>query len=167
MTSHRPSDPALHYLAEDVDKLLAVADAQLATSYPGDSHDRQPVQVAYVPADRFDSDTVRLWGSEALAALAEFAPGTSEFAAAVGLRQELAEQVRPLVLAKLAAGPIEDLRIDFEDGYGTRSDDTEDAHARAAARSLLAILVGESPPPFAGIRCKSLDPATRRRAIST
>jgi len=97
----------------------------------------------------------------------EFASNPAEFAAVFALSPELGDTVRLLVQAKLTDEPIEDLRIDFEDGYGTRSDRTEDAHARAAARSLRAVLGGEGAPPFAGIRCKSLEPKTRRRAIST
>ncbi len=167
MTNRHPSRPALRYLAEDLDRLLAVSDAELATSYPGDLHARQPVHTAYIPAHKFTPSTVRLWGAEALAALDEFAPAPAEFAAAMGLPPDVADQVLPLVQAKLATEPIEDLRIDFEDGYGLRSDDTEDAHARAAARALRAILAQDSPPPFTGLRCKSLDPKTRRRALNT
>jgi citrate lyase beta subunit len=157
----------LESLAEDLDRLLAVADARLATGYPGDRYGRQPVHTAYVPAHKFAANTVRLWGAEALAAQAEFAAEPAEFAEAFNLSPELAEQVIPLVQAKLADEPIEDLRVDFEDGYGTRSDDTEDAHARAAARALMDMLRAEAAPPLFGIRCKSLEPKTRRRAIAT
>jgi citrate lyase beta subunit len=167
MTNPDAPRSALLYLAHELDRLLAVADAQLATGYPGDSWGRQPVHTAYVPAHRFAANTVRLWGAEALAAQAEFAAGPAEFAEAFNLSPELAEQVIPLVQAKLADEPIEDLRIDFEDGYGTRSDDTEDAHARAAARALATVLRADAAPPFTGIRCKSLQPKTRRRAIAT
>jgi citrate lyase beta subunit len=159
--------PALTDLAQDLDRLLAVSDAQLATGYPGDDRGRQPVHTAYVPAHKFGPDTVRLWGSQALAALEEFACKPAKFAEVFGLRPELAEHLVPLAAAKLTTEPVEDLRIDFEDGYGTRSDDTEDAHARAAARSLRAVLADQGRPPFAGIRCKSLEPKTRRRAIGT
>jgi citrate lyase beta subunit len=167
MTNPDAPRSALLYLAQDLDRLLAVADARLATGYPGDGYGRQPVHTAYVPAHRFAANTVRLWGAEALAAQAEFAAEPAEFAEAFNLSPELAEQVLPLVQAKLADEPIEDLRIDFEDGYGTRSDDTEDAHARAAARALAAVLSADAAPPFTGIRCKSLEPKTRRRAIAT
>ena len=37
------------------------------------------------------------------------------------------------VHAKLKAEPIEDQRLDFEDGYGARADDEEDGHAVQAA----------------------------------
>ena len=46
------------------------------------------------------------------------------------LPDDLAADVRPRVLAKLAAEPIEDLRLDFEDGYHGAD---EDADARSAA----------------------------------
>ncbi|HET7016710.1 MAG TPA: aldolase [Streptosporangiaceae bacterium] len=167
MIFHQAARPALQYLAEDLDRLLAVADAQLSSGYAGDRHGRQPVHTVYVPAHRFAANTVRLWGAEALAAQAEFAAEPAEFAQAFNLSPELAEQVLPLVQAKLADEPIEDLRIDFEDGYGTRSDDTEDAHARAAARALASVLGSAAAPPFTGIRSKSLEPKTRRRAIAT
>ncbi|HWF82459.1 MAG TPA: aldolase [Streptosporangiaceae bacterium] len=167
MTDRPQLRPALSSLAADLDDLLAVSDAELATGYPGDVGGRQPVHTAYVPAHQFGSGTVRLWGSQALAALEEFAPDPARFAEIFALSPKLAGQVRSLVQAKLANEPIEDLRIDFEDGYGRRSDDTEDAHARATARSLRAVLSEDGAPPFVGIRCKSLEPKTRRRAIGT
>jgi hypothetical protein len=67
-----------------------------------------------------------------------------------------------MVLAKLVTEPIEDLRVDFEDGYGHRGDDEEDAHATAAGAALRT-----DPPPFFGLRCKSLEPATVLRAART
>ena len=67
------------------------------------------------------------------------------------------------VRAKLLAEPIEDLRVDFEDGYGVRADATEAAAVVAAAAALR-----EGPlPPFVGIRIKSFEVATRRRALRT
>ena len=157
----------LEMMTHELDQLLAVADAELATGYPGDGRGRQPVHTAYVPAHRFGPDTVREWGAQAIAAVEQFAPGPAEFAAAMGLTHEMAAEVRPLVLAKLATEPIEDLRIDFEDGYGIRADDTEDSHARAAGRSLAAVLGEDTAPRFSGLRCKSLQKSTRHRAVQT
>jgi citrate lyase beta subunit len=165
--TRRSSANWLQTVAADLDRLLAVADAELANGYAGDGLVRQPVHTVYVAAHRFEADTVSRWGDEALAALTRFAPGAAEFAEAMRLKPALAAQVRPLVAAKLAREPVEDLRIDFEDGYGVCGDETEDAHARAGARSLSQALREGTGPPFAGIRCKSLEPATRRRAIRT
>ena len=154
-------------IAAELDGLLAEDDAERAAGYPGERPGRQPVHTAYLPADRFGPDSVRQWGAQALAVLAEIAPDPAAFAGATGLAAGLAERVRPLVVAKLASEPVEDLRIDFEDGYGIRGDDTEDAHARAAARALATICAAPGAPPFCGLRCKSLEPAGRRRAIAT
>src|SRR5258706_14227690 len=97
----------------------------------------------------------------------EFAPGPGERADATAPAPGVAREVHPLVLDKLASQPVEDLRIDFEDGYGTRADDTEDAHARAAARSLVSVLRENAAPSFMGLRCKSLEKDTRHRAVRT
>jgi len=73
------------------------------------------------------------------------------------------EELHDRVLSKLDREPIEDLRVDFEDGYGIRDDATEDADAVAAA----AALRDGPAPPFVGLRVKSLEAATRRRAVRT
>jgi citrate lyase beta subunit len=151
----------------EINQMLAVADAELESGYGGGAWSRQPVHTAYVPAHKFGPETVRQWGNQARAALEEFAPGPEELAAATGLAPAVSAEVHPLVLTKLATQPIEDLRIDFEDGYGVRGEETEDAHARAAARSLSELLREDWAPPFVGLRCKSLEKDTRRRAVRT
>jgi citrate lyase beta subunit len=150
------------------DQILADSDRALAEGYPGPRPGRQPVHTVYVAADAFGPGLAARWGRQALQALETWAPGPAEFGAAMGLPASLAADVRSRVLAKLAAEPIEDLRIDFEDGYGDRGDDAEDADARAAAGHLAAELdAGLAAPPACGLRSKSLEPATRRRAIRT
>ena len=151
----------------ELDAMLAPADQALAEGYPGERPGRQPVHTVYVPADRFEPDLAAQWGQAALGALADCAPGPAEFGAAMDMPAGLASQVLPLVQAKLAAEPVEDLRLDFEDGYGDRGDAAEDAEARAAAGALAAAVAAGTAPPFTGLRCKSLEAATRRRAIAT
>jgi citrate lyase beta subunit len=162
----------LDEMLAEADRSLAAADRALARDYPGPRPGRQPVHTVYVPADRFAPGLAARWGRQALKTLETCAPSPGEFGAAMGLPPGLAADVRSRVLAKLIAEPIEDLRLDFEDGYGDRGDDTEDADARAAA----ACLAGEAAAgpvaagtavPFCGLRCKSLEPPTRRRAIRT
>ncbi|HEV2796070.1 MAG TPA: aldolase, partial [Nocardioides sp.] len=72
-----------------------------------------------------------------------------------------------LVRDKLAREPVEDVRIDLEDGYGTRPDDEEDADAARAADELAATLSAGTAPAWCGIRCKSFEAPTRRRGIRT
>jgi citrate lyase beta subunit len=154
-------------MAAEADRVLAAADRALAAGYPGPRPGRQPVHTAYLPADRFGPGLPAQWGRQALAALEAWAPGPAEFGDAMGLPARLAADVRSRVLAKLVTEPVEDLRLDFEDGYGDRGDGAEDADASSAAGHLAAEAAAGKAPPFSGLRCKSLEGATRRRAIRT
>ncbi|WP_433893993.1 DUF6986 family protein [Streptomyces sp. CA-111067] len=151
----------------DIGASLAATDAELARRYPGDPGTRQPVHTVYVPADAFTAGTVREWGDQALAALERHAPDAAALAAVLGLPDESAGQVYDRVRAKLVREPVEDLRIDFEDGYGARPDDEEDAAAVSAARVLAAAVADGSAPPYAGIRMKCMEAAVRDRGIRT
>ncbi len=136
-------------LNAELDARLANADADLSAQYPGDRGARQPVHTVYVPADRYDAETVSSWGEQALQVL-------DVCAGVVGGDPQLVERVR----AKLQSEPIEDLRIDFEDGYGVRPDDVEDAEVSRVA--------GARPStPFFGIRFKSFEAPTRARGVRT
>ena len=157
----------LEAMAAEADRALAAADRALAAGYPGPRPGRQPVHTAYLPADRFGPGLAAMWGRQALAALEAWAPGPAEFGDAMGLPARLAADVRSRVLAKLITEPVEDLRLDFEDGYGDRGDGAEDADVSRAAGLLAAEAAAGKAPPFTGLRCKSLEPATRRRAIRT
>ncbi|WP_030987488.1 DUF6986 family protein [Streptomyces sp. NRRL S-1813] len=161
---------------EGIGAALAQVDADLARRYPGDPGTRQPVHTVYVPGDVFAADTVRSWGDQALAALDEHAPDAAALAAVLGIPDTLAADVHDRVRAKLTREPVEDLRIDFEDGYGPRPDAEEDeAAARAAALVAAACRGGTSRPeagggtaaPYMGIRMKCMEAAVRDRGIRT
>ncbi|MFI9101186.1 DUF6986 family protein [Streptomyces fildesensis] len=152
---------------EGIGASLAATDAELARRYPGDPGTRQPVHTVYVPADAFTADTVRSWGRQALAALDEHAPDAEALARVLGLSDELAGPVYDRVRAKLEREPVEDLRIDFEDGYGQRPDAEEDAAAVAAARIVSAAVADRTAPPYIGIRMKCMEAAVRDRGIRT
>jgi len=153
-------------LTGELDQRLAAADSALAQQFPGERPSRQPVHTVYVPADRVTADLVPQWGREALAALDEHGGGDA-FAEAVGLAPELSDEVERRVRAKLAAEPIEDLRVDFEDGYGARPDADEDAAVQAAVAALREASGRGSGAPFTGIRFKSFEAPTRARGIRT
>jgi hypothetical protein len=71
------------------------------------------------------------------------------------------------VKEKLNREPVEDFRIDFEDGYGFRSDEEEDSHAVAASDELAAAFIQKTITPFCGFRVKSFVAETYKRAIRT
>lgn len=128
---------------------------------------RQPVHVVYGGAHLFKSDTARKLGKLAERTLADYAPNAATLAEAVGIRRDLAATVYERVVEKLHREPVEDFRIDFEDGYGTRSDADEDAAADAAAAQLAKGLQEGTLPPFIGLRVKSFGGETRQRALRT
>src|SRR6185436_11890486 len=68
---------------------------------------------------------------------------------------------------KLRREPVEDFRIDFEDGYGNRPDDEEDGHAAAAALEVAEGMANETLPPFIGIRIKPFTEELRARSMRT
>ncbi|MDP9093333.1 MAG: HpcH/HpaI aldolase/citrate lyase family protein [Actinomycetota bacterium] len=148
-----------------LDRQLAGADEDFARSYPGESGTRQPVHTVYVSADRYESGTARGWGKQAMDSFDRHAATPARLAAATGLSPELALAVHARVLSKLAREPIEDLRIDFEDGLGDHPD--EDALAELAAQRLAESMQRGQAPPFTGIRFKSLEARTRRRGVRT
>ncbi|WP_422386828.1 DUF6986 family protein [Agromyces albus] len=149
-----------------IDARLAATDELLATAYPGDDGSRQPVHTVYVAADRYTPELPFIWGRAALAA-ADSAGGIEALAGLVGIDAAVTAAVAPRVLEKLEREPIEDLRIDFEDGYGVRNDDVEDADAVRAAKRIVAAAGAGFAPPFIGIRFKSFEAATRARGIRT
>ncbi|GGZ44060.1 DUF6986 family protein [Streptomyces bluensis] len=154
-------------VSEEIGASLAPVDAELARRYPGDPGTRQPVHTVYVPADVFAADTMRSWGDRALAALDAHAPDAASFATVLGLADELAEPVHDRVRAKLEREPVEDLRVDFEDGYGSRPDAEEDETAARAARLIAQAYAAGTAAPYMGIRMKCMEAPVRDRGIRT
>jgi citrate lyase beta subunit len=175
---------------------LAPASAAFARRYVGEAGARRPVHVVYGGAHLFRPDLAEKLGAAAIRTFEEYAPDATTFALALGLPGAqsliaepsaiasfnaafadeqhavrgpawLARTVHARVLEKLRREPVEDLRIDFEDGYGVRADAEEDEHAAAAARGVAAGMESGTLPPFLGIRIKSLGEETRRRAVRT
>ena len=79
----------------------------------------------------------------------------------------LALTVYDRVRAKLEREPVEDFRIDFEDGFGARPDAEEDATAVAAGREVARAMAQRWLPPFIGIRIKSFGEEWKRRGART
>lgn len=165
-------------LADALDSDLAGADADLARRFPGPAATRQPVHTLYLPAERVHAGVVAEVGAAALEAFDTHLPDAPTLVRVFGDLlaggpdpEAEAASLHALVRGKLEREPVEDLRIDFEDGFTQRGvpaaarDRDEDAHIdrvvadQLAAPSLL--------PPFWGLRFGSLDPQTRRRGIRT
>lgn len=187
MTRTSLSDSALG----EVVGRLAPAHADALARYPGESGRRQPVHTVYGGAHLFKGDTPAKLGRLALAALDRYGgrssprPGTQPLwlntdehryddgpaglLAAIGIdvAPGLAGTLMDRVRAKLGAEPVEDYRIDFEDGYGNRPDSEEDGHAAQAAREVSRGARDGTLSPFYGIRIKPLSAELCRRSLRT
>lgn len=162
--------PDLAELLKDADEALACDDDHRNAAWPGPVTWRQPVHTVYVPASEFHAGIADEWGEIARATWARHGGGVAGLSDLLGIGPELAREVAELVDVKLAAEPIEDLRIDFEDGFTQRNVAPEDRDADEDARvdDAVAAIAADGPPtPFWGIRFGSFDAATRRRGIST
>ena len=92
-----------------IDTILGPVDAALARDYPGDRLGGQPIHTVYVSASDASVDLPQQWGSDALALL--------------DANREVFDSldsagIVPRVREILERSPVQDLRIDFEDGYG-------------------------------------------------
>jgi citrate lyase beta subunit len=125
----------------------------------------EPVHVLYGGAQLFTSETFSKVGKLALKAIDEYAPTAAEFNACFELDPKL--QIFDRVIQKLKTEPVEDYRIDFEDGYGSRPDAEEDQDAVRAAQELSKAYRARTLPGFVGIRVKSLSSECKARSLKT
>ncbi len=152
----------------DAPDSLRVANLAFASRYPGEAGERQPVHTVYGGAQLFRPDAARRLGDVALRALEEYAPDAATLGRAVGIAGHPAlSTIHARVREKLEREPVEDFRIDFEDGYGNRPDAEEDGHAGTVAESLAAGMRDGTLPPFIGMRVKPLNEELRARSIRT
>ena len=148
---------------------LKSANAVVLKAWPGEPMTRQPVHTVYGGAQLYSAGSAQKLGAGALKALDEYAPDAASFARALQLPVDAAraETIYARVREKLAREPVEDQRIDYEDGYGNRSDAEEDGHAESGARELAKGLKDGTLPPFVGIRIKPLTDELAKRSLRT
>jgi len=146
---------------------LSRANGEFARAYPGDAASRRPVHTVYGGAHLFRFDTPAKLGRVALHSVEQYAPDAATFVSALGLEGVDPEVLYSRVRDKLGREPVEDYRIDFEDGYGYRPDLEEDRDAVSAALELARALRENTVPPSSGIRIKSFSQDLYRRSIRT
>ena len=152
---------------QEITRGLQSTFSAFAARYPGESGLRQPVHTVYGGAHLFKSDTAIRLGALAVRSFETYAPNAQTFAQALELPDNLAETIYARVLEKIKREPVEDFRIDFEDGYGTRPDAEEDGHAISAAQEVAKGLENGTLPPFLGIRIKTFSEELHARSIRT
>ncbi len=152
----------------DASAALREANLAFSSAHPGESPGRQPVHTVYGGAQLFAADSVPKLGALALRALERYAPTAEALGAALGISSDASlSLIDSRVRDKLAREPIEDFRIDFEDGYGNRPDAEEDHHAAVVAREVSRGMREGTLSPFIGVRVKPLNEELRERSIRT
>ncbi|MDB4946627.1 MAG: hypothetical protein JWP97_6161 [Labilithrix sp.] len=125
-----------------------------------------PVHVLYGGAHLFKKGSPAKLGAIARAAMETYGADDEAFAEVVGAPGAIAGELAARVRETLANGAVQKSVIDFEDGYGPRPDDEEDADAERTGREL-ALEHAAGGASILGIRIKALDAATGARAVRT
>lgn len=146
---------------------LKEAATRVSHDFPGDGPERQPVHTVYGGAHLFTFETAVKLGDLALEFADRWVQDPAILVDVLGMDPGLATRVHPAIFEKLRREPVEDFRIDFEDGYGNRTQEEEDAHARSTATEVTKGIAEGTLPPFLGIRIKSLSGELHRRALRT
>ena len=155
-------------LLAEAESALREANLKFASLHQGESPGRQPVHTVYGGAQLFASDSVPKLGAIALRAMDQYAPDAESLGKAVGISEHAAlDTIDARVRDKLTREPIEDFRIDFEDGYGNRPDAEEDHHCSVVAAELKKGIDAGTLSPFIGMRVKPLNEELRARSIRT
>ncbi len=157
MTEHRTSPDRLATLA----MLAAEPEAQKGLQA------LQPTGTLYGGAQRFRPGALEKLGTRVLEFFESCVATDDMFVACFGLpTYGSVTTLRERLRESLARSPLEDVRIDFEDGYGLHTDQEEDEHAGIVGETL-ATRKGTAWPARTGIRLGALDHRSARRALRT
>jgi citrate lyase beta subunit len=148
---------------------LKEANTSFQQIYPGDRSERQPVHTLYGGANLFKYDSAAALGKRALEIFETYAPDHNVFGNVFGMdtTTSFSKKIYNKVIAKLRTEAIEDFRIDFEDGYGNRSNEEEDETARTTALEVAKGMKEKTLPPFIGIRIKPFTEEMKERGLRT
>jgi citrate lyase beta subunit len=146
--------------------------------YRGLDERRQPVHTVYGGAHLYKSGASRKLAMLAQGHFAEYAQNERDLALALGFDIEnnamgpgslasVFKLVFERVKLKLVNEAVEDHRVDFEDGYGVRSDEEEDRHVESSASAMATDMAEALLPPFVGIRIKALSEEAKHRSLRT
>src|SRR4051794_23893402 len=142
----------------DAQAALREANVAFGETHQGEGPGRQPVHTVYGGAQLFAADSVPKLGAIALRAMNQYMADSATLGSALGIADHPAlDTINTRVRDKLSREPIEDFRIDFEDGYGNRPDAEEDNHANVVAAEVAKGMSAGTLSPFIGLRVKPLN----------
>jgi citrate lyase beta subunit len=146
---------------------LKKANVSFQQIYPGDRSDRQPVHTVYGGANLFRYNLAEKFALSAQNTFNTYAPNVEVFGEVFNLEPAFVANIYSKVNEKLKSEALEDFRIDFEDGFGNRSNAEEDETAVQAAQEVAKGMSEKSLPPFIGIRIKPFTEEMKERGLRT
>jgi citrate lyase beta subunit len=147
---------------------LREANLAFARRYPGEGSALQPVHTLIEGAQHFTFDVSARRGAVALHALDSYAPDAHTLGDALGITNHPAlDAIALRVRQKLQREPLEDYRIDFEDGYGMHGNVDEDREVARVAAEIARGCRERTLPPSIGARIKPLTEELRERSVRT
>lgn len=126
-----------------------------------------PDFIEYAHAFRLPRSGSLATGGEVKAALLKAAERSTESLKGGYTGAWLAATVFKRVINKLRRQPVEDFRIDFDDGFGVRDDPEEDDEAVRTAEEVANGMQEGVLPPFIGIRIKPFSDEQIDRSVRT
>ncbi len=143
------------------------ANSEFAAKYPGVALARQPVHTLYGGAQLYKPGAALKLGRLARDHFDTYAPSPEKLAEVLEIELDMAGRIFARIRDKLEREPIEDHRIDFEDGYGARADAEEDGHVETSAAALMEGMASDELPSGIGIRIKALTEEAKARSLRT
>lgn len=129
---------------------------------------RQPMHTLYGGAHLFSKATPGKVKEIAVKYFSAYISGPDELAAVFQIPDDaIANELYEKISRKLQSASLEDYRIDFEDGYGYRSDEEEDDAAVKSAQEAVKSHEEQLLPPFFGFRIKPLTKISAKRSLRT
>ena len=157
-----------HAAVADADAALREANLSFAARYAGESDSAQPVHTLIEGAQHFAFDVGARRGAQAIHMLDMYAPEPAALGRALGIsRHPALDAIAGRVRQKLEREPIEDYRIDFEDGYGIHSNADEDRQVAVTAAEIARGVREGTLPGSIGVRIKPLTEELRARSVRT
>jgi citrate lyase beta subunit len=129
---------------------------------------KQPIHTLYGGAHLFNTSTPLKVKEIAQRYFSNYLPNPAELSSIFHIIDEhLARELHERTSVQLNSHCLEDYRVDFEDGYGYRTNEEEDSDARKAASEAAYSSNENMLPPFFGFRIKPLTKISANRSLRT
>ncbi len=152
------------YTSDNLSKIMQRISAE-SPSFPIKS---QPMHTVYGGAHLFTESTPDKVAQIASGYFSKYISNPQQLADIFGITEDsITHELFDRIILKLNSAALEDYRVDFEDGYGSRTDDEEDSAAVKATLEAAKAHTAGRLPKFFGFRVKPLTKISAGRSLKT